>query len=251
MRKWYSIMRIALVETTQLPGNDIHPMDNSIPDGMRRAAEAASGKICEAAAAGAELICFPQWFVGFGNIAPIPNKITQVIQNAARDNRMVVVTGTFRTPGVGMKSHQCSLVIDQTGEVVSIQEKRNLYPLEEQWQLSSPEINPGHTSIGRVVISHGDDAADSCVYEAVRNLSPHVWVLQTNDALDVTKWVRRPMAFRELVAQRAQELNAVVVCPMLKGEFMHVEYTGGSFIATTEGHILELTPGSSTLIANV
>ena len=105
--------------------------------------------------------------------------------------------------------------------------------------------------MGRVVISHGDDAADPVVYERVRALQPDVWVVQTNDMIDVPKWTGHQIGFRDLVAQRAQEMTAPLACPMLKGEFMHVTYSGGSFLACPDGRIHSLDPATNALIVDV
>ena len=103
-------MRIMVCEPVQLSGNDQHRMDNAIPDKMLQAAQSACELIRDAGSADADLVCFPQWFVGFGNIAGFPNEITGLLQQAAQDSGVVVATGTFRAPGSGMKSRQCSLL---------------------------------------------------------------------------------------------------------------------------------------------
>ena len=244
-------MRIMVCEPVQLSGNDQHRMDNAIPDKLLQAAQSACELIRDAGSADADLVCFPQWFVGFGNIAGFPNEITGLLQQAAQDSGVVVAIGTFRAPGSGMKSRQCSLLLDTTGEIVLVQQKRNLYPLERQWQLASEEIRCAQTAVGRVVISHGDDAADPVVYERVRALQPDVWVVQTNDMIDVPKWTGHQIGFRDLVAQRAQEMTAPLACPMLKGEFMHVTYSGGSFLACPDGRIHSLDPATNALIVDV
>ena len=79
-------MRIMVCEPVQLSGNDQHRMDNAIPDKMLQAAQSACELIRDAGSADADLVCFPQWFVGFGNIAGFPNEITGLLQQTAQDS---------------------------------------------------------------------------------------------------------------------------------------------------------------------
>jgi predicted amidohydrolase len=240
-------MILSVSEISQIAGNDQHRMDNQIPEGMIQAAEKVIDQIKQAAGKGASLICFPQWFVGFGNVDNIPNDTIIKISDAAKENKIDVVTGTFRIPGIGMKSKPVSVMISRNGEVLGLQGKKNLYPLEEQWQLSTDEIEAFNTESGRIIISHGDDAVDPEVYNRVKEMKPDIWVLQTNEAINIKKYYPDAASFLHIIKLRARELSCVVCVPMLKGEFMHVDYRGGSFVVKGSGDVYSYGSGEGDL----
>jgi len=117
-------MVLSVSEVRQIAGNDQHRMDNQIPAGMIKATEKVVEQIKQAAGEGASLICFPQWFVGFGNVDTVPNDTIGKISEVAKENKIDVVTGTFRIPGVGMKSKPVSVMINRNGEVMGYRVKR-------------------------------------------------------------------------------------------------------------------------------
>jgi predicted amidohydrolase len=240
-------VRIAISGIKQIVGNDQHRMDNRISDGVRTALNTVTKQIYECGKNDVSLVCFPQWFIGFGSVIEYPNEITEAISVAAKNNKLDVVTGTFRTPGFGMKSKPVSLFINHEGKIVGEQGKKNLYELEEQWQLSSNDVNVFESQLGKIVISHGDDCVDPNVYEQIKKIKPNIWVLQTNDAINTGKFEACSLSFEELAKLRSRELECTICAPMLNGEFMHVNYSGDGFICDSLGKTIKIS-GSKELL---
>lgn len=244
-------VRIAISEIKQIEGNDQHRMDNQISNGVRTALKKIIQQIDECGQNDVSLVCFPQWFIGFGSVLEYPNEITEAISIAAKNNKLNVVTGTFRTPGIGMKSKPVSLFINHEGKIVGEQGKKNLYELEEQWQLSTDDINVFESQLGKIVISHGDDCIDPKIYEQIKKIKPTIWVLQTNDAINTNKFEACNLSFEKLIEVRSKELGCTVCAPMLNGEFMHINYSGGGFICNYLGEIIKISDSKELLISDL
>ncbi|KOY65413.1 carbon-nitrogen hydrolase family protein [Clostridium sporogenes] len=231
-------MKIAISQLNQIPGNDQHRLDNNITNQLIMAVNKAVEHIRISGEKECDLICFPQWFVGLGVKEEIPNQITEKISQAAKKYNIKVITGTFRIPSDGLKSRQCSLFINENGEIKGCQEKKNLYALEIQWYDSNDEISYFDTSIGRIVISHGDDCLDLDVYQKVQKIKPDIWVLQANSLINPEKIIKSKESFKDAVCKRSQEIECTCAIPMMLGEFLHVNYTGGSFFVK-DGNVMK------------
>lgn len=244
-------LKIAISQIAQVAGNDQHRMDNQITEGMQMTMDKCLQQVEFAGKNGCALICFPQWFVGFGVITELPNQFTDNIAALAKQYKINVVTGTLRTPGLGMKSRQCSAIINDNGEFMGIQEKKYLYSMEEQWFLNNEELTYFDTSIGRIVINHGDDCVAPDIYVEVKKMKPDILVLQTNDAVDVKKYLGIEDELRNVIKARAKELQCTICVPMLNGEFMHVGYHGESFVSDKEGNVKVISAEKELMIVNV
>jgi len=244
-------MRIAISEIKQIVGNDQHRMDNRISNGVRTALNEVIKQIYECGKNNVSLICFPQWFIGFGSVLNYPNEITEMISSAAKKFKIDVVTGTFRIPGVGMKSKPVSLFINNQGKILGEQGKKNLYKLEEQWQISTDSIHTFESQLGKIVISHGDDCIDPVIYKKIRDIRPDLWILQTNDAIDTNKFETNNLSFEQIVKKRNKKLKCTICVPMLNGEFMHANYHGNGFICNKSGEIIKITNSEKLLISDL
>lgn len=222
-------MKIAISQISQIPGNDQHRMDNMYTETMQEALDRAIKHVESASERGCNLICFAQWFIGFGIREEIPNVISDRLSEAASKHKINIVTGTLRLPSLGIKTKQVSVMIDDKGEVKGYQEKRNLYQAELQWFTPGDDINSYETSVGRIVISHGDDCLELDVYEEVKALKPDIWVLQTNNLINPEKIMGVSDSFVDIVSKRSEELGCTICVPMMLGYFLQVDYKGESF----------------------
>ncbi len=244
-------MKIALSQIKQIQGNDQHRMDNMFTETMQEALNKAVRNIELARKQNCDLICFSQWFIGFGIREEMPNVISDQLTEAAAKHNINIVTGTLRLPSLGIKTNQVSVMIDNKGEIKGYQGKRNLYQAELQWFTPEEDINSFETVVGRIVISHGDDCLNSEVYEEVKKLKPDIWVLQANHLISPEKILGVSDNFENVICRRSEEMGCVICVPMMLGYFLQVDYRGGSCIFNKGNKIAGMNDEEDMLICEI
>lgn len=121
---------------------------------------------------GCNIIVFHEWFLGINPVGEVPNKVTESLCQIAKDNNIMVVTGGIRYNDKEGKILVGSFVIDCTGEIISVQNKINLYENEKKWIQSYGNISTIKTSLGNILILSGLDGLDKdYVYNSLENIS--------------------------------------------------------------------------------
>ncbi len=113
---------------------------------------AAMDAISEAAAAGAQIICFPECFVpgyrGMGKVVPPPDAAFLAsaharVADAAGSSRIAVVLGTERIVDGALRA--TALVVDENGAILGYQDKVQIDPSEEGTYTPGTERHVFHT----------------------------------------------------------------------------------------------------------
>ena len=73
--------------------------------------ERAVQQMRQAASHGADLMVFPEWFLGVNPVDILPNRLTARLSHAARELSLTVITGTLRAldPATGKKQQKGSI----------------------------------------------------------------------------------------------------------------------------------------------
>ncbi|MBX5466056.1 MAG: amidohydrolase family protein [Firmicutes bacterium] len=180
-----------------------------------------------AAERGAEVILFPEWYLGLNPVEPLPNRWVQAVGHWARELGLLVVTGSVRAldPETG-KKQQRGLVIDRDGRLVGTQAKLNVAPVERPWFEPGNGLNPIATRLGCVVLLLGLDALDAELWREALHLGP--------DLVVMTALARSPHerdALRALAVTRSRELRGLVAWVPLMGRFSGSQHVGGGVLA--------------------
>lgn len=170
---------------------------------------------------GADLIVFPEWFLGLNPPEPMPSRPLRVLADTARRLGLGVVTGTLRVldPLTGAKQ-QRALVLDQDGAVLGSQAKCDLDPPERPWFEAGEGIEGVATRWGRLVLLLGPDALSPTHWAECRRTGPALVVMAT-----AAKSAADHRAVEDLAISRSLDTSAVVVVVPLLGRFggaMHV-----------------------------
>ncbi|MCY0881706.1 MAG: amidohydrolase family protein [Firmicutes bacterium] len=179
-----------------------------------------------AASRGAELIVFPEWFLGMNPIYTLPNRLTDQIGRHAQNLGLSVITGSMRTvDDSGRKKQQQAVFIDASGRLRGRQAKLTFYPSERPWFEPGETITPINAAFGRIIVLIGPDARDSALWEEVSRLSPHLLIMAASphNAEDRQQ-------IQDVALMRSKELaNTVAVTSML-GTFGGTTYVGGACV---------------------
>lgn len=191
------------------------PYDRDATAALQRAAS----HMQRARELGADLIVFPEWFLGLNPPEPMPSRALRVLADAARRHGVGVVTGTLRVldPATSAKQ-QRALVLDQDGAVLGSQAKCDLDPPERPWFEAGEGIEAIPTRWGRVVLLLGPDALAPARWAECRRTGPALVVMAT-----ASKTAAEHRAVEDLALARSLDSSAVVVVVPLLGRF------GGAF----------------------
>ncbi len=174
----------------------------------------------------ADVICFPEYFLGKSPPEPMPNAALLAIQDAARLASVNVICGIIRELRHGDGSYLTSIVINQAGHVIASLDKTSLYPAEQIWYRAGcgellVELDEG---IGVGVLA-GFDLLRADLVCAVVQAGAQLLVAQfaaDNDAYLET--------MRAVITTRALEHLVPVVAVGQLGEFFGRKYMGGSTV---------------------
>lgn len=213
--------KIAVVQTRQHQGADEFVFGAQLSEGSQRNLDDVLAGVAEAAAAGAEMVVFGEFFCGITPIFDTDNVVAKRLAAQAASHRIVIVGGNMRA----VDQTQTSSVWDADGSLLGSQAKMHLYDAEKRWVQAGKEITPVHTRLGPIVISAGLDAVQESVWEQVRRLEPAIWALQTNDLLTGDL-----LSFIGTLQQWSQGWPGVIALNLMLGRFLGQEYRGGSCI---------------------
>lgn len=202
---------------------------------------------------GADLIVFPEWFLGLNPLEVLPNRHVELIAQAAQELSLAVVTGSLRAldPHTG-KKQQRALVIDAEGRLVGSQAKCDFYPAERPWFEPGEGLTYMATRYGRLVLLMGLDALSAQRWEECKSKEPDLVVMATSPRTQ-----RERASLQDLVLARSLEIGATVVLAPLMGRFAGITYVGGA-VAGHKGRLVVdggegekvvlATPGGAALI---
>ncbi|MGC8489622.1 MAG: amidohydrolase family protein [Clostridia bacterium] len=169
---------------------------------------------------GADLVVFPEWFLGLNPLEVVPNRQTDALCRQAQDLAIGVVTGSLRTldPDTGLRQ-QCALVIDADGRILGQQAKCEFYPAERPWFDPGEGIAAIATRYGRAAVLLGLDAENPERWEECRGLFPDLVFMVTS-----ARGQREAERLQELAVARSFEIGGTVVLVPLTGRFGGINY---------------------------
>jgi len=184
----------------------------------------------------ADIICFPEYFLGKSSPEPMPNGALLTIQEAARLAGVNVVCGVTRELRHGDGSYLTSIVINRAGHIIASLDKTSLYPAEQVWYRAGRgellvEVDGG---IGVGVLAGFDWLRADLVGD----------IMQAGAQLLIAQFAADNSAYletmRAVVTARALEYLVPVVAVGQLGEFFGRSYIGGSTVVQptmTDGNL--------------
>ncbi len=198
----------------------------------------------QAASHGADIVVFPEWFLGLNPVDVLPNRLTQRLSQAARELSIMVITGSLRSLDLSTgKKQQSGLVIDRDGSVAGEQAKIHFQPPEQPWFEPGVATSAIQTTWGRVAILLGLDGSDPERWEECVASNPDLVVMA-----HYADSPNRRTELQELAVSRSQTIDATVIFAPMMGRFSAVSYLPGALIAE-RGRILSLSDREGLLIA--
>lgn len=180
----------------------------------------------EAAKSGCDAIVFHEWFLGINPVSTIPNKVTDRLASIAKDNNIMIITGTIRYMDDNGLMRVGSIIFDQEGKIVDIQSKVNLYNDEKKWLSAGDKLKLIHTNIGNIVVCSGIDGMDNeFILSSIKDYSENIElvVLQStgikNEEVEL---------IRENAIEISKKYNCTVVIAGISGRFYEKECLGES-----------------------
>jgi predicted amidohydrolase len=169
---------------------------------------------------GADILVFPEWFLGLNPPEALPSRQTDALAQTARALALAVVCGTLRTldPKTGLRRQE-ALMIDMDGKIVGRQAKCDMDPPERPWFEPGERLTVIPTRFGRLAILLGPDAHSSSRWAECRELFPDVVFLLTG-----ARSPREAEALRAMTLDRSREIGGTVVLAPLTGRFGGVMY---------------------------
>lgn len=195
---------------------------------------------------GCNLIVFHEWFLGINPVGKVPNKVTESLCQIARDNHIMVISGGIRYNDDDEKIFVGSFVIDSNGEIISIQNKINLYDNEKKWIQSKGNIETIKTSLGNVLILSGLDGIDrTFVYKTLSKISNHMNLI----VFQCTEFsVQGANNIRTLALEVSAQKNCTSVVAGIRGFFYEQNCMGESIIIKDGVIIKTAQPNNEVLI---
>jgi predicted amidohydrolase len=174
----------------------------------------------------ADVICFPEYFLGKLPPEPLPNAAMRAIQDVARLAGVNVVCGIARDLRHQDGSYLTSVVINRAGHIQAKVDKTCLYPAEQLWYRAGradllAELDEG---IG-VGILAGFDLLRADLARAAVTRGAHLLIAQF--AADTPAYLN---TLRAVMSARAVEHLVPVVGVGQLGEFFGRSYIGGSSV---------------------
>lgn len=204
------------------------------------------GHMRQARQLGADLIVFPEWFLGLNPLEVLPNRQTEILAQTARQLALGVVTGSLRTldPETGQKQ-QRALIIDDEGRIVGSQGKCEFYAAERPWFESAEGIAPIVTRWGRMVLLLGLDAQSPARWAECRQIAPDIVIMATSP-----RNLRERETLHAEILDRSLEIGGTVVLVPLLGRFAGSHYPGGAAVAHRGRLLVDAGEGEKVVIAS-
>ncbi len=216
------------------------PYLRDVTQSLQRAVE----QMRQAASHGADIVVFPEWFLGLNPVDVLPNRWTQRLSQSARELSIMVITGSLRALDASTgKKQQRGLVVDRNGSIAGDQAKVHFQPTEQPWFEPGIATSCIPTSWGRVVILLGLDGSDPERWEECVACNPDLVVMA-----HYADSPSRRTELQELAVSRSQLTDATVIFAPMMGRFSGVSYLPGALIAE-HGRILSLSDGEGLLMA--
>jgi len=173
---------------------------------------------------GADLIVFPEWFLGLNPPEAMPSRAIKALAEAARELSLGVVTGTLRVlDPLTHRKQQRALVLDVDGRVLGSQAKCELDAPERPWFEPGDGILPIPTRWGRIVLLLGPDVLSPARWAEARRAGPALVVMASN-----AKTPGDQRTLEDLALTRSLETGALVALAPLIGRFAGATYVGAA-----------------------
>jgi len=174
----------------------------------------------------ADLICFPEYFLGELPPEPMPSSALLAIQEVARLAKIYVVGGITRDLRHGDGNYLSSPIIDRAGRIIASVDKTCLYPAERLWYRAGrgrlwAELEGG---IGVGILAGFDLMRADLVHAAVQEGAQ---LLIAQFAADSRGYLETQ---RAVIHTRAFEHLVPVVAVGQLGHFFGREFIGGSTV---------------------
>jgi predicted amidohydrolase len=174
----------------------------------------------------ADVICFPEYFLGKLPPEPMPNAALLAIQDVARLAGINVVCGIARDLRRQEGNYLTSLVINRNGHIIASVDKTCLYPAEQLWyRAGHRELFVELDEVGVGILAGFDLLRADLARDAVRRGAQ---ILIAQFAADTPAYLD---TLRAVIVSRALEYLVPVVAVGQLGEFFGREYIGGSTVA--------------------
>ncbi|MCL5012388.1 MAG: amidohydrolase family protein [Firmicutes bacterium] len=210
---------------------------------LDKALARAKESIRQAASRGADIVVFPEWFLGLNPVEVIPNRFTDTLSLMARELGLMIVTGSLRVlDNETIKKQQKGLVIDQDGTIVGTQTKMTFQPTERPWFEPGPGISAIHTRFGRLIILLGLDALDRALWDSARGFQPDIVVMATSP-----RNVAEQNELQDLAINHSLDIQGTVLVAPFLGRFSGQNYIGGAVIAH-QGRLVSMAGEDPTLL---
>lgn len=225
-----STPRIAISQGPYI--RDVEAATNRALDQMRHAASR-----------GADIVVFPEWFLGLNPVEVLPNRYIDKIGRLARELNVMVISGSVRAlePESGKKQQRC-VVIERDGTMAGSQAKVLFQPTERPWFEPGPGVGAISTRWGRIVILAGLDAMDDDLWRSTLELAPDLVIMAASP-----RTLAERSQFHEETIVRSQKISATTVLAPLLGRFSGSSYIGGALIAH-QGRVLAVADEQETML---
>lgn len=211
---------------------------------VAKSQERAIQQMRQAASHGADVMVFPEWFLGVNPADVLPSRLSARLSQAARELNLTVITGSLRVldRDTGHKQ-QRGLVISRDGSIAGDQCKMRFLPREQPWFEPGLAISPIASDFGTIVILLGLDGSDPLRWQEALALEPHL-VLMAHSFDSPTERSQ----IQELAMARSREIDGTVILAPLMGRFLGVNYLPGALISE-RGRILSASDREGLMVA--
>lgn len=189
----------------------------------------------DAAAAGAELVCFPETSLyGWVNpeahqmAAPIPGKDSNILCNLARKYGLYLCIGICEKEG--HKLYDSAILIDPEGKILLKHRKINVIT-----ELMDPPYSKGsdvqvvETEFGRIGLLICADSFAPGVLEQMQSLHPQIVLIPYGWANNRDAWPAHGEELKNTISQVAQKLSCLVIGTDALGSIDHGPWKGMVF----------------------
>ncbi|KOY65410.1 amidohydrolase family protein [Clostridium sporogenes] len=192
----------------------------------------ASSQAKIAANKGCDIMIFHEWFLGINPVATIPNKVTDQLSQIAKENNIMIISGSLRYMNANGRMQVGSLIIENTGEIIYIQPKLNLYEDEKKWLTPGESVNFCKTKYGNILVLSGLDGMTKEFLNSIfEKLDEKLDLL----VLQCTEFTTEGAAkIRKLALEISNKQKCRVVIAGLNGTFYDRKYMGESLIIEDE-----------------
>lgn len=178
--------------------------------------------------AGAEIVCFPEWFLGVQPVSDF-DEMSASLARLAADSTVCLITGNIpRTEG--RRIRQTVLVIAADGTLTAEQDKITPYRMEAADFEPGSRIEKAALPFGTLSVLNGLDAVSESVIPQIEHFRPNFLVMQMNPSSQLEAEALKELA----LARSGSQVHAVLLPSLI--ESYEGDYAGGRLVAA-EGEV--------------